>query len=217
MAGATMARLAAIAEQRWGLVTTEQAAAVDVTRNALTRLTASGALVRVAQGVYRMAGAPELENEGIYATWLALGGATRPATDEGVAPVVAAGVTAAILHGIGDFYPEQADFVVPSRRGTRLPARLRVRSLTPAEVTFAESVPTLTVERTIADLVGLWTDRSLVADALFSAYEQGKFVRPWQLVEYLEPLAGPAGFRDGTDFAADLLAIAGIRHPVTNG
>lgn len=212
-----MARLAEVAEQRWGLVTTEQAAAVDVSRNALTRLTASGALVRVAQGVYRMAGAPELEHEGIYATWLALGGATRPAIGEGVAPVVAAGVTAAILHGIGDFYPEQADFMVPSRRGTRLPARLRVRSLTPTEVTFAESVPTLTVERTIADLVGLWTDRSLVADTLFSAHEQGKFVRPWQLVEYLEPLAGPAGFRDGTDFAADLLAIAGIRNPMPNG
>lgn len=211
-----MARLGEVAEQRWGLVTTEQAAAVDVSRNALTRLTASGALVRVAQGVYRMAGAPELEHEGIYATWLALGGATRPATDEGVASVVAAGVTAAILHGIGDFYPARADFVVPSRRGTRLPARLRVRSLTPAEVTFAESVPTLTVERTLADLVGLWTDQSLVADALFSAYEQGKFVRPWQLEEYLEPLAGPAGFRDGHDFTADLLALAGIQNAVAH-
>lgn len=214
MAGATTARLAEVAEQRWGLVTTEQAAAVGVSRNALTRLTASGALTRVGQGVYRMAGAPELEHEGIYATWLALGGATRPATNEGVYPVVAAGVTATILHGIGDFYSEQADFIVPARRGTRLSARLRVRSLTAAEVTFAESVPTLTVERTIADLVKLWTDRSLVADALFSAYEQGMFVRPWQLVEYLEPLAGPAGFRDGTDFAADLLTLAGIRDPV---
>ena len=173
--------------------------------------------MRVAQGVYRMAGVPELEHEGIYATWLGLGGATRPAADSGVAPVVAAGVTATILHGIGDFYPEQADFIVPARRGTRLPARLRVRSLTPSEVSFAESVPTLTVERTIADLVGLWTDRSLVADALSSAYEQGKLVRPWQLTEYLEPLAAPAGFRDGADFAADLLALAGIRNPVAHG
>jgi predicted transcriptional regulator of viral defense system len=212
-----MARLAEIAEQRWGLVTTEQAATVNVSRNTLTRLTSTGALVRVAQGVYRIAGVPELEHEAVYATWLALGGATRPATDQGVPAVVAAGVTAAILHGIGDFYPERADFIVPSRRGTRLPARLRIRTLTPAEVTFAESVPTLTVERTIADLIGLWTDRSLVADTLFSAYEQGKFLRPWQLTEYLDEFAGPAGFRDGADFAADLLALAGIRNPVTNG
>ena len=211
MAGATTARLAEIAEQRWGLVTTEQASAVGVTRNTLTRMAASGALTRVGQGVYRMAGAPELEHEDTYAAWLALGGATRPATNEGVAPVVAAGVTATILHGIGDFYPERADFIVPARRGTRLPARLRIRALTPGEVTFAESVPTLTVERTIADLLGLRTDLSLVADTLFSAHEQGKFIRPWQLVGYLEPLAQPAGFHNGTDFAADLLSLAGIR------
>lgn len=211
MVGATTARLAAVAEQRWGLVTTEQAAGVGVNRNTLTRMTASGALTRVAQGVYRMAGAPELEHEDIYANWLALGGATRPTTNEGVAPVVAAGVTAAILHGIGDFYPERADFIVPARRGTRLPARLRIRTLTPVEVTFAESVPALTVERTIADLLMLRTDLSLIADTLFSAYEQGKFVRPWQLVEYLEPLAQAAGFHNGNDFAADLLALAGIR------
>lgn len=211
MAGATTARLAEIAEQRWGLVTTEQASAVGVTRNTLTRMAASGALTRVGQGVYRMAGAPELEHEDTYAAWLALGGATRPATNEGVAPVVAAGVTATILHGIGDFCPERADFIVPARRGTRLPARLRIRALTPAEVTFAESVPTLTVERTIADLLGLRTDLSLVADTLFSAHEQGKFIRPWQLVGYLEPLAQPAGFHNGTDFAADLLSLAGIR------
>lgn len=216
MARATTARLAGIAERRWGLVTTEQASAVGVSRNALVRLAASGSLTRVAQGVYRMAGAPELEHEGIYAAWLALGGATRSANSEGVAPVVAAGITATILHGIGDFYPMQADFIVPARRGTRLPARLRVRALTAAEVTFAESVPTLTVERTIADLVGLWTDRSLVADTLFSAHEQGTLVRPWQLVEYLEPLAGPAGFRDGTEFATDLLTLAGIRKLVSD-
>lgn len=217
MTAATVARLGQVAERRWGLVTTEQAAAVDVSRNALTRLTSTGALVRVAQGVYRMAGAPELEHEGIYATWLALGGATRPTTGDGVPGVVAGGVTAAILHGIGDFRPEQSDFLVPARRGTRLPARLRVRSLTPAEVTFAESVPTLTIERTIADLVGLWTDRSLVADTLTSAYEQGKVVRPRQLAQYLDPLAGPAGFRDGTEFAADLLTRAAIERPVTDG
>ena len=171
-------RLAEVATQRWGLVTTAQAAAVDVGRNALTRLTSTGVLVRVAQGVYRMAGAPELEHEAIYATWLALGGATRPATGADVPAVVVAGVTATVLHGSGDFSLEQSDFIVPTRRATRLPARLRVRTLTSAKVTFAESVPTLNVERTIADLVGLSTDRSLVADTLASAHEQGKFGRP---------------------------------------
>ncbi|GAA1493804.1 type IV toxin-antitoxin system AbiEi family antitoxin domain-containing protein [Curtobacterium herbarum] len=216
MAGAVTGRLAEVATQRWGLVTTAQAAAVDVGRNALTRLTSTGVLVRVAQGVYRMAGAPELEHEAIYATWLALGGATRPATGADVPAVVAAGVTATVLHNIGDFSLEQSDFIVPTRRATRLPARLRVRALTSAEVTFAESVPTLTVERTIADLVGLSTDRSLVVDTLASAHEQGKFSRPRQLAQYLDPLARGSGFRDGSEFAADLLARASIDRPITD-
>jgi predicted transcriptional regulator of viral defense system len=206
-----MAKLADVAEQRWGLVTTEQAAAADVSRNTLTRLTSSGALVRVAQGVYRVAGVPAPEHEHIYALWLGLGGATRPTTAVGVAPVVAAGTTAAALHGVGDFFPERADFIVPARRGTRLDARLRVRLLTPDDVTFAESVPVLRVEHTIADLIGLWTDLSLVADSVASAHEQGKLVRAERLAEQLEPLSRKSGFEDGNAFAADLFDRAGVR------
>ena len=116
MAGSTFARLGELASQRWGLVTTAQALEAGVARPTLTRLANSGALIRVARGVYRLAGAPEHEQEAILATWLALGGADRPRTDTGVPPVVAAGQTAAQLHGIGDWFPGQLEFVVPTRR-----------------------------------------------------------------------------------------------------
>jgi hypothetical protein len=57
-----------------------------------------------------MAGAPPQDHEAIYASSLALGGATAPRTETGVAPVVAAGVTAAVVHGIGDFFPRYGDW-----------------------------------------------------------------------------------------------------------
>ena len=58
-----------------GLLTTAQATAAGIPRQQLARMADAGAIERVAQGVYRMAGAPSQEHEAIYATWLALGGA----------------------------------------------------------------------------------------------------------------------------------------------
>jgi Transcriptional regulator, AbiEi antitoxin/Cytochrome P450 len=78
MADSTLVRLGSIAERRWGLVTTAQAEDAGVSRKQLARMASAGAIERVAQGVYRMAGAPPQDHEATYATWLALGGATAP-------------------------------------------------------------------------------------------------------------------------------------------
>lgn len=210
MAGATLARLGAVAEQRWGLLTTAQAEEVGVSRKQLSRLASTGVLERVLQGVYRMPGSPELEHQTIYATWLALGG-TGARTSDGVAPVVAAGVTATLLHGIGDFFSDGLDFIVPARRSTRLPGvRLRVRKLTRDEVIPVEGVPTLTVERTIADLLEQQTDRSMVADTVRDAVLQGKLLSPRDLVAYLEPVAAARRLGDGLSLAGDLFELAGV-------
>jgi predicted transcriptional regulator of viral defense system len=122
VADSTLVRLGSIAERRWGLVTTAQAEDAGVSRKQLARMASAGAIDRVAQGVYRMAGAPPQDHEAVYATWLALGGATASRTETGVAPVVAAGVTAAVVHGIGDFLPDTFDFIVPARRAPGFPA-----------------------------------------------------------------------------------------------
>lgn len=206
MADATLTKLGAVAERRWGLVTTTQAERVGVSRKQLSRMASSGALERVAQGVYRMAGAPPQDHEAIYATWLALGGATNPRTESGVASVVAAGVTAAVVHGLGDFFLDRFDFMVPARRGTRLPGvRLRVRHLAADEVAPVAGLPTLTVERTIADLVDLRLDRSLVAGVVRDAVRADKLVAPDELVAYLAVRG-----RDGRALAADLFEGAGV-------
>lgn len=206
MADATLVKLGAVAERRWGLVTTTQAEEAGVSRKQLSRMASSGALERVAHGVYRMAGAPPQDNGAVYAPWLALGGATNPRTESGVASVVAAGVTAAVVHGLGDFFLDGFDFIVPARRGTRLPGvRLRVRRLTMGEVVPVEGLPALTVERMIADLIDLRIDRSLVAGVVRDAVRADKLVAPDRLAAHLAVRG-----RDGRALAADLFGEAGV-------
>lgn len=208
MADATLARLGVIAEQRWGLFTTAQAATAGVARKQLSRMAAAGAIERVAHGVYRMAGAPVTEHETIYATWLALGGVTAPRTGTGVAALVAAGTTAAAVHGIGDFLLDELDFIVPARKGTRLPGvRLRIRPLAQDDVLPVDGLPTLTVERTIADLVDVGTDMSLVAGTVRDAVRAGKLLSADRLSDHLDTI----GRRAGGEVAADLFELAGIR------
>ena len=116
MAGSTIAKLGAIAAERWGMVTTAQAANAGISRKTLSSLTTSGALERLAQGVYRMAGAPAamLEIDTIRIHWLALGGTTS---------LIAAGRSAAALHEIGDWLPGASEFVAATRRTTRCRSR----------------------------------------------------------------------------------------------
>jgi predicted transcriptional regulator of viral defense system len=171
----------------------------------------TGVIERVAQGVYRMTGAPTMDHEAIYATWLALGGANTARTQDGVASLVAAGTTAALVHGIGDFLPDGLDFIVPTRKGTRLPdVRLRIRVLAREDVIPVHGLPTLTVERTVADLVELGTDLSLVAGAVRDAVRSDVLVSPERLVGYLSAIAS-RGQHDGRALTQDLFELAEVR------
>ena len=200
----TVSRLGVLAERRWGMFTTAQAKVVGVSRKQLVRMTASGVLERLTQGVYRMTGTPPQDNESVYATWLALGGATSQPTEAGAPTLVAAGVTAAVVHDIGDFFLDGIDFIVGSRKTTRLPGvRLRIRPLTPAETISINGLPTLTVERTITDLLDLGTDTSLIDDALRHAARFGKITHPRRLRTDLT--AAPTRLRDDAGVLLDSL------------
>lgn len=206
-----MKRLGDVAMQRWGLITTAQAEQVGVSRKVMSRLAATGSVARVAHGVYRMAGAPILEHEDVFATWLALGGAALPATAEGVPALVAGGHLATVMHGIGRFYLDGSDFIVPVDRISRLRGvRFRRCHLEPDEVTFAQQLPVLTIERTIADLIEQREDLSLVTDTLADALSHGRHISRERLARHLAPLAAANGFAadDGDPFALDLLRMA---------
>lgn len=204
-----MRELGRVAELQWGLVTTPQAAGVGVSRLWLSRLASAGALERVAQGVYRVAGAPASEHEEILTAWLGVSG-QADTTPSGQPAVVVAGAAAARLHGIGDLWLERIDLITPTRRSSRREdIRLRTRQLGPDEVTIVEGVPTLTAARTIADLVEAWTDPSLVADALREAHDRG-IVDLAKLADHLSPLAAAHGHGDGAGLRDELLTIAGL-------
>jgi hypothetical protein len=89
--------------------------------------------------------------------------------------------------------------------------RLRIRQLTPDEVIPVSGLPALTVERTVADLVEIGTDLSLVAGAVRDAVRAGSLVAPDRLVSYLGPVAARRK-SDGRSLARGLLELAGV-HP----
>ncbi|MGO1590699.1 MAG: type IV toxin-antitoxin system AbiEi family antitoxin domain-containing protein [Ancrocorticia sp.] len=207
-------KLADVTASQWGMVTTAQASALGVTRLNLSRLSESGHLERLANGVYRDAGAPGDEFEDLRAAWLS----TEPkllAEDrlrnlsDGV---VVASSSAALLHGIGDLWASRHEFVSAKRRQTqRVEIRYRLRRLEDRDITLVEGIPAMTLERTLADLLEDVGDLSLVADALGAAVKKQSldFKR---LRELFSPLAERHGFRrhDGIAVLDRLLEVAGL-------
>ncbi|MBK6668514.1 MAG: type IV toxin-antitoxin system AbiEi family antitoxin domain-containing protein [Actinobacteria bacterium] len=93
--------LADLSAPQWGMATTAQASAHGVTRHELSRLAQRGHLDRVAQGIYRDAGAPADAFEGIRAAWL--GAEPARTAEERLSDlpngVVVMGASAAALYG----------------------------------------------------------------------------------------------------------------------
>lgn len=206
--------LAEVTESQWGMVTSAQASARGVTHMNLTRLTASGDLVRLSHGVYRVAGAPSGAHEELRAAWLATDPAKLAYERLGKHPrrAVVSGESATKLHGIGDLRAMRSEFTTPNRRQTqRSDVRYRSRLLPEQDVTVREGLPVTTRERTIADLVEDRHDLSIVGDALRDAARQSHLDMN-RLTELLSPLAERNGHRkgDGDALLNALLEIAGI-------
>lgn len=200
--------LAGLTASQWGMITAAQAVAHGVSRLQLSRLTESGQFMRIGQGVYMDAGVPRGQFDELRAAWLS----TEPAVmaEQRVLDlhdgVVVASSSAAYLHGVGDLWADRHEFVSPRRRQTeRKELRYRQRLLEPQDVTIVEGVPTMTVERTIADLVDDVGDLSLVADVLRDAETQ-RSLDYGRLRVLLSPLAARSGFKkDKGNALLDLL------------
>src|ERR1035437_6296754 len=118
----SVSRLGDIAEGQWGLVTLQQARAVDVAWQSLMRQVEAGLLGRVAHGVYRFRGAPEPDHLALRAAWLQLDPghpAWQRLDDPDVAVVSRA--SAASMYGVGDLRADVHEFTVSRRRQTRRP------------------------------------------------------------------------------------------------
>ncbi|MFK0074614.1 type IV toxin-antitoxin system AbiEi family antitoxin domain-containing protein [Arthrobacter woluwensis] len=207
-----LAALGRVAGDRWGLVTTSQAEAEGVSRLRVSRLAAKGFLIPVQRGVYRILGAPEQEHEAIIASWLNLGGDTAEPSPSGAPGLVVAGVDATILHQAGDFYPEGHEYIAPRRKTSRRPdVRIRIEDLTPEDITRVDALPVLTIEKTVADLLASWMEKSLVVRVVRDATLDGRLVRPHQLPIALDPIARRHGFDSGLHMTQWLFDQAGIQ------
>jgi hypothetical protein len=206
--------LAELSASQWGMVTTAQAAVLGVERLDLSRLCSAGHLERLAQGVYRDAGAPSGEFEGLRAAWLAAD-SSRTAEQRLIdlsGGAVVMGESAASLHGVGDLPADRHELSTPIRRQSQRPeVSYRQRQLDPDDVTIAHGLPVTTIERTVADLVEARTDLSLVADVLRDA-EQSHRLDTDRLADLLGPLAARNGLRkgDGAAMLDRLTVLAGL-------
>lgn len=209
-----MRLLEELSASQWGMVTTAQAAAHGVPRVDLSRLCQSGHLERLAHGIYRDAGAPSGEFEGLRAAWLAADPShtAEQRLRDLSGGVVVMGASAASLHGVGDLPADRHEFSAPVRRQTqRSGVSYRRRELEPTDVTIVHGLPVTTIERTIADLVEDRTDLSLVADVLRDAAQRRR-IDTDRLAELLAPLAARSHLRkdDGTALLRHLTALAGL-------
>ena len=213
-AGDALRELTDITANQWGMVTTAQASALGITRLTLSRLAEAGQLERLAHGVYKDAGAPDNEFDGLRAAWLG----TEPkrlAEDrisDAAGGVVVASTSAASLNGVGDSWTGRHEFVAPTRRQSQQEGiRFRQRKLTDRDVTIIHGLPAMRIERTLADLLEDLGDQSLVADALGATMKKYS-IDVDLLSELLSPLAKRSGFEknDGAALLDRLVEIAGL-------
>lgn len=200
----TLAKLAGLAEDQWGLITRQQAEQAGVSRPTIERLAAKGkpvhALERVAHGVYRLAGTPLPDHLELRTAWLQL--APRiPAWERKPDEGVVSHRSAAVVYGIGHLPADTHEFTAPKRKQSRRPdVRIHRRPLEPGEWVEMRGLLVTRPSRIAADLLREREDPEavahLIADALRHVYDY-----PSTFADALAPYAAQFGFRRGDGLA----------------
>jgi Transcriptional regulator, AbiEi antitoxin len=153
--------LAGIAAGQWGMITTAQAVAADVSAQAVARLANDGQLERLAHGIYRLAGTPPHPHDEIRALWLGID--PRRVASDRIADVEVAVVShrsAAVLLELGDIAADVVEFTVATRHQTRRrDVRIHHGTVGASERTLVDGLPVTTPLRTISDLASSRLDR----------------------------------------------------------
>ncbi len=197
----TLRRVTAIAEQQWGLVTRRQSEQAGVARATLARIVRSGLLRRVADGVYRVGGAPTADHVGLRAAWLQLAPPV-PARERSADQGVVSHRSAAAFYGIGGRVPDRHDFLVPRRRQSRRrDVRFHVRRLSDTEWVCLDGLLVARPARIASDLLAAGTDPEEVGRVITEAL-RGGFEYRWAFAKLLAPHAARLGHRRGDGVAA---------------
>ncbi len=191
-----------------GMFTSAQAKRLGVERYTLARLEKGGSIERVARGVYRMGGAPNVREESVYATWLSLVPDREPGVSRAIEQTpVAMGATSAWLQELGEIGPEPLEFCCGMRKQTqRKGIVVHKRLLDAADVVYRAGIPATSPARTVIDLIDGGEDLSLVAGVLEDALARGFVADIESLAHEIDRRGKKAGFPRG----ASLSGLLGI-------
>lgn len=201
VASSTLTRLADIAQDQWGLVTRRQAEKAGTSPRTLARLSADGTVLeRVAQGVFRLAGAPIPDHIDLRAAWLQLAPET-PAWERTAEQGVVSHRSAAALYDLGHLPADRHEFTVPVRRQTRRPdVRLHTRAMQSGEWVTLRGLPVTRPSRIASDLLWEKEDPQAVAQLIADAI-RGVYDYPGTFADALRPHAARFGLRRGDGIA----------------
>lgn len=197
-----------LATGQWGLFTSAQAIDLGISRTQLNRMSTDGRLESICYGVYRVVAGEEATRVSAKAAWLSLYPKATAYERLGARPydAVTTGRTAAWMHGYGDFHASPYCFAVAQeKRSARTDLELLHDTVDEHDVTLSFGIPTATIERTVADLVKLHEDPSLVDDFMSDAAAGGHLFDKERLSELLSPLSKANGFASGSEFAIHLI------------
>lgn len=193
----TMAALADLTEEQWGLFTRRQAEATGMAWSTLARHASDAATMeRVAHGVYRLRGGPPPQHLELRAAWLQLAPNT-PAWERTPREGIVSHRSAASLYGLGHLPAAVHEFTLPERRQSRRPdLRIHRSHLSDTGWTRLTGMPVTRPQRIVSDLLSSREDPGAVghiaADAL-RADDDG----PTSIAHALSGHAGRFGLRRG--------------------
>lgn len=204
--------IAAIAADQWGLVTAAQARGVGITAQNMSQMAKAGDLVRLAHGIYRLAGNPIDRHEDLRAAWLALDPSRTAAGRIAEQEVdMVSHRSAALVLELGDLEADVMEFTVPQRRQTRRTEVRLHRGATHGDWALADGLPVATPLRIIADLATAGIDRghlaTVVRDAMIK-YDLSTDAVAGVLARFARRYGGATG--NGSGLLTVLLREAGV-------
>lgn len=196
----TLDVLAGVAEDQWGLFTRRQAALSGMAWSTLARLARDGAAERVAQGVYRLRGAPAVDHLALRAAWLQLAPATA-AWQRAAPQGVVSHRSAASVYGLGHLPADEHHFILPVRRQSRrVDVRLHRMRLGDDEWTNLGGLLITRPARTAADLLAAREDPGAVAEIIADGLRSGD-AQPGPVAQAIAPHAATFGLSRGDGLA----------------
>ena len=201
--------LQSLSASQWGMFSSAQAQNACVGRTQISRMLSDGRLEKCAPGIYRFTSGEETSFAEIKAYWLAaFPKETAFSRIQKTHPdAIVTGRTAAYMHQLGDMYATPYTFIVEKRKQTRSPMiSYQTWQIEDCDIEIIEGLPITKVERTIADLIRMREEQSLVDDVIKDAI-RAKTIDSHRLAELLAPFAARNGYKrgDGRSFAEALI------------